>query len=304
LVVIGIISVLIALLFPVFAKVRRKFLVLACPIAYVGEDGGLYLVSANGSSEMRLSEPGLYVESRPGLYSPVQWSPCGRRLGFNASDRVAGQSYTVFMEPMDGRTWKYPGNRFAGFIDYNRWIDTGAWGHNICSVETGHPIGQFRLPNAQHFDTFAPAPPSSGGAFVASWHGDIRPCIGLVKKDFMPGKPIYTWPEQERGHHYHLNPQIDPTGEMVAWGPRFGDGVFIRGLREDPTVPLSVLPVNGVFCDWTEDSHVLVNGYRGDVGFQPGLVIHKTDGTVVRHVPATVKPAAGSVASYRKFGHR
>ena len=65
LVVIGIISVLIAILFPVLAKARRSALVLACPIAYVGEervlservraspvvaDGKVYCTAADGET--------------------------------------------------------------------------------------------------------------------------------------------------------------------------------------------------------------------------------------------------------------
>jgi hypothetical protein len=119
----------------------------------------------------------------------------------------------------------------------------------------------------------------------------------------MPGKPLYTWPEEHRGNHYHLNPQIDPTGEWVGWsGP--GAGAYVRGLRDGPTVPLTALSAVAVFCDWTEESHVLVNGYRDGVGFHLGLAIHRTDGTLVRYVPTTVKPGHGAVAAYRKFGHR
>jgi hypothetical protein len=58
--------------------------VLACPIAYVGEDGGLYLTSANGNAELRLTEPGWRVAGHTSI--PICWSPCGRRLAFQASN--------------------------------------------------------------------------------------------------------------------------------------------------------------------------------------------------------------------------
>jgi prepilin-type N-terminal cleavage/methylation domain-containing protein len=303
LVVVGIISVLIALLFPVLTRARRQFIVLACPIAVVGEDGALYLVSPNGNAEMRLTEPGLVVQSTVGLRAAVQWSPCGRRIGFNAYDRVAGREYTVFMEPMANQVWKYEGQRFGGFIDYDTWLETGAWGHQVRSVVTGRPVDRFSLPDDRHYDTFAPAPPSSGGAFVASWHGDIRPCIGLVNKNYQPGAAIYTWPEADRGQHYHLNPQVDPTGQWAGWqGPLGGSGAFVRGLREGPAAPLVALPGNFTFSDWTEDSQVLVTGYYADGA--NGLAVLKVDGSLVRTIPTDIRAMRGAIAAYRKFGHR
>jgi hypothetical protein len=302
--VVAIISLLIAILLPVLARARRRFIVLACPIAFVGEDGALYLVSPNGSSEMRLTEPGIVVQSTVGLRSPVQWSPCGRRVGFNCYDRIANRELTVFIEPLTGQTWKHEGERFGGFIDYDTWLETGAWGHQVRSVETGRSVGHFSLPDDRHYDTFAPAPPSSGGAFVASWHGDIRPCIGLVAKDYQPGKAIYTWPEANRGQHFHLNPQVDPTGEWAGWQAFMGagGGAFVRSLHDGPATPLVALPGPYVFCDWTEDSNVLVSGFNQDGA--NGLAILKVDGTLVRMIPTEVRAMSGAIAAYRKFGHR
>ena len=75
---------------------------------------------------------------------------------------------------------------------------------------------KFTLPPDRHYDTFAPVPATCDGAFVASWHGDIRPYIGLVGRDFMPKKPIYVWPASNFGLQYHLNPQLDPTAQRAA----------------------------------------------------------------------------------------
>src|SRR5687768_12016861 len=111
LVVIGIISVLIAILFPVLAKARRSALVLACPIAYVGEDGGLYLTNENGTAELRLSPPGWRVQSRQGLDSPMAWSPSGLTLAFQFHNPAAGEGGWVFMDVMSGQTLRPRGSR-------------------------------------------------------------------------------------------------------------------------------------------------------------------------------------------------
>ena len=158
LVVIGIISVLIALLFPVLARVRRQALILACPIAYVGEGGGLYLTNINGTAELMISKPGWYIESRDGLWSPMAWSPSGRRIAFS----VRGQG-DVVMDVYNGQTW--PAYRFAGWVDSESYIDSGAWSHSVYSVETGRPLYRFRLPDDRHFDSMAPAPPGCDGVY-------------------------------------------------------------------------------------------------------------------------------------------
>jgi hypothetical protein len=254
---------------------------------------------------MRLTELGLRVSSHGGPLAPVQWSPCGRRIGFNAFDQATQKGWTVFIEPLTGATWKHESVRFGGFIEYHRWVEAGTDSHNVCDVETGRVLSRFRLPDAQRFDTLAAAPPVSGGAFVASWHGDIRPCIGLVRSDFMPGRPIYTWPAEMQGIHVFLSPKIDPAGEWAAWsdlGATWAKGIYVRGLREDPAAPLTSIMGTLEFCDWTEDGFILANAW---LAYEPnGLLVLQVDGTLVRRVPTEVRPMPGLCATYRKFGHR
>jgi hypothetical protein len=301
LVVIGIIAILIALLFPVFSRVRRRFLVLACPIAYVGEDSGLYLTSSNGNAEVRLTDPGWRVSSWDSLVTPIAWSPCGRRLSVQASSPKLQKFGTLIMEPLTADMWVLPDFYFGGWIDKDTCIASGAWRHDIVDVNTRRRIGDFRLPDDRHYDTFAPVHPNAGASYVASIHGEawINPHIGLVGRDFMPKRPIFSWPAP--GTHFHLTPQIDPTGEWVAWQDPVLHQVAVRYVREHPTQPLTTIPGNYQFCDWTDDGDLLVIAHEGGRG---ELQILAKDGRLVRRIHTTVPPQAHSVAAFRKLGHR
>src|SRR4051812_16129420 len=82
LVVIGIIGILMSILIPVLAKVRRKAIVLACPIVYHSwNDNALRLIDPYGNYEYPLTKSyGEYGNVRP--ENPI-WSPSGRKIGFN-----------------------------------------------------------------------------------------------------------------------------------------------------------------------------------------------------------------------------
>jgi hypothetical protein len=121
----------------------------------------------------------------------------------------------------------------------------------------------------------------------------------------MPKRPIYTWPQSDFGQHYHLAPQVDPLGEWAAWSPRGAGGVEIHSLRDHSNTPPSVISgpfsTYSMFCDWTEDGQLLVNTHS--VG-RTELVVLAKDGTLVRRVPTDTRPAVGSIAACRKWGHR
>jgi hypothetical protein len=301
LVVVAIISVLIALVFPVLARARRAALVLACPIAYVGQNGAVYLTNLNGSAELQISPPGWWVRSQNWLQSPMAWSPSGERLGFEYSTR-AGQGGVAFMHVMSGRITGGPWGHFGGWVDNNLYMESGAWSHRVLSADTGRMVSSFRLPDDRHYDTLAPVPLTSDGSYVASIHGDIYPYIGLVGKDFMPRRAIYTW----KGFgHVHLTPRVDPMGECAAWST---DGrVFTHSLRAHPSTPASAVQLpneylSAEFCDWTEDSRLLINAKLADGSAV--LVVTDVYGRGVRKIPTTVPPMPYSVAPYRKYEHR
>src|SRR5687767_14928840 len=136
LVVIALISVLIALLLPVCIKIRTRALVLASPIAYVGDDGAVYLTGPKGGYDLRISEPGFRVTSWHGTDSPIGWSACGRRLAYYGVDSVNRIQMTFIHEPSTGKVWRHP-ERFGGWIDYDTYLGSGAWSHPIVRVGVG-----------------------------------------------------------------------------------------------------------------------------------------------------------------------
>ena len=304
LIVIGIIAILVGILFPVLSKARRRALVLACPIAFIGEDGGVYLTSPTGSAELRVT-PAEWEARGNWIGHSMQWSPSGVHLAFQARDRNrSSDDGTGIVEPMSGQAWIQPGPRFAGWVDSERYISDGAWAHSV--LKLGRDANRnpwentFRLPDDRHYDSFAPVPINSGGSYVASVHGDIVPYIGLIGKDFQPKRPIYTWPASDFGRHYHFNPQVDPAGQWVAWSNRGGNTTYVHSLREHSSKPPEVI-AEAEFCDWTEDSQLLVTR-RGRDGREE-LTVLRIDGTLVRTIPTDVRPQRG-LASYRKYGHR
>src|SRR5215204_4022624 len=149
LVVIAIIAILLAIFLPVLRKARNKALVLACPIAYVGQDGIVYLTDPRGGYAIQISESGVHADSYHGLTAPVSWSPCGRRLGYRAYNPLTGVTGTFFHEPMSGRSWVIKDSYFGGFLSYDRFLESGAWGHNVRIVENGKVSESFQIPDVE-----------------------------------------------------------------------------------------------------------------------------------------------------------
>jgi len=69
----------------------------------------------------------------------------------------------------------------------------------------------------------------------------------------------------------------------------------VKAIREDSSKRGIALP--GRFCDWTEDSRILV-------GEETGLGIYNKYGKPLRVLSPPVKPANYGMAAYRKYGHR
>src|SRR5436853_7826062 len=92
LVVIAIIAVLISILLPVITKVRRRALVLECPVAYVDEsDGAVHLTDLKCAHNLKISP------SPPIGYDiqHVTWSTSGARVGYTLSNGSVDEYATL-----------------------------------------------------------------------------------------------------------------------------------------------------------------------------------------------------------------
>ena len=289
LVVIAIIAILIAILLPVCIKIRNRALVLVCPIAYQGEDGGVYLTDPKGGHSLKISGPGVIAQRPNFIYAPLDWSPSGRRLAYYAYDPALHNYSTYFYEPATGKTWNYQGMPFSGRVDDDQFMS----GHEVISVETGAFIAFFPLPQEEWFSTCSPNPPGCDAPFVAAVQKKDVPgypwAIAFLRKNCRVGRVIWSNPE-----NWMMDdpfPKVDPFGEYVAWRR----GTSFKPIRQESSGRPSSVP--GRFCDWTEDGNLLTISDNS-------MTVYTKDGKLVRTISPAVKPGYYLQAAYRKYGHQ
>src|SRR5437764_670689 len=81
LVVVAIISVLVAILFPALQRVKRRAAVLASPVAFLGTDSRIHLTDPAGGFDTPLA----LVAKNPNCpvcHTPPVWNPAGTRIAF------------------------------------------------------------------------------------------------------------------------------------------------------------------------------------------------------------------------------
>ena len=294
LVVIAIIAVLIAILLPVCIKVRTRALVLVCPIAYPGLDGAVYLTDPKGGHSLRISPPGVVVRWwNAGVYGPMGWSPSGRRLAYYAYDPSLPNFSTYFYEPTSGKTWNFQGRAFSGWIDDETYFSAGT----VRKVENDAQIDFISWGPGRRFSTVAPVSSGCDAPLVTGLQPDSTPYVhrvALVKKDFRPGRIIWSNPDNRDAGEF---PKVDPFSEYAAWAgiQAAGGPTYVKSIRTDSAQRPTI--IEGLFCDWTEDSQVLTSGYGS-------LDIYSKDGKLMRTLRPPEKPADHCIAAYRKYGHR
>ncbi|MGE5608303.1 MAG: prepilin-type N-terminal cleavage/methylation domain-containing protein [Bacillota bacterium] len=303
LVVIAIIGLLIAILLPVVQRAWRRFVVLACPIAYVGEGYRLHLTDPQGKYDVSFDQ-------LQGVGGTLAWSPSGRRIGFFGADSApAGkpiQSFVGVVDPMSGqvvmRGKKYEGGFFACWTDDGHFFEASLSKAYLWDVETGQVIRQFTVePFSLDLGTLSgPLPPQCAPlAFVATRYVSRGKAIVLLRKDLSEARQL---PYLASGAV-----RVDPLGEWIAWDTGDGQGghrIALKRLNEPAATPPTLF--GGEFrypllCDWTDDGNLLIAA--GEDGQHCGLYLYNKDGKMIRQIPTPVR-VLGFPASYRKYGHR
>lgn len=304
LIVIGIIACLIAILLPVLQGARRRALVLACPIAFVGEDNAVHLTDPTGTADLVIYDGPSYRY----YATPLWWSPSGRKIAFETS---ASGAEVVIIEPSSGHTRKFNspiyhviGWAYADTVLLLKY-DT------LCLFDTDTG-GMTELGRVQELTGFnwltsvLPLPPSAGPGYVVT--GTLPSSGGAplmtLRKDFTPGRVIWA-----TGAVSACNARVDPMGEWVAFrGGTAGHpfGLSFKRLREPASVVPQKLPGSfyaAWFCDWTEDGNLLV--LREEQSGDPRkLVVMNRDGKVLRDIRQIGRTVNLPDAAWRKYGHQ
>ena len=303
LVVLGIIAVLVALLFPALRRARKQAMVLATPIVYVGKDQKLHMADASGQMTVPLmSRSG---NACPVCHVPPVWSPSGDAILFRMTE--GGTNYTGLLNPMSERpTKRRATGDLVGWIDSTRYVEGDATTLYVSNIATNRTEQTVTPANRVHF--LAPAPPHSPAPFIGVITQGASDVVCFIKKDFNPGKPVYITPARGggRGGRTGLQtPKVDPMGEYVAWTELNGGAMTaFKHVREPAARAPSYLTgfARTYFCDWSEQGEMLCNTTRDNVNYE--LALFGRDGRLVRMIPTETPPNSGVVASWRKYGHQ
>ena len=302
LVVVAIIAILIAILFPALQRARRKAVVLASPVVFVGTDNRLHLTDPTGAMDLPIR---VSTELRcPVCHAPPTWSPSGQTIAFRMIDRAI--PYTAIVEPFSGAVSRFPenGRSFFGWYDSEQFVDSDRGVLSFRHAETGRVISSSAPPMRDHPVYLSAAPAGAPGPFIGAMRRADGVAVCFFKRDLTPARAVYF----ERGGRVTDNeyPRIDAMGEYVAWTRGVGVNVALKHVNEEPSRPPSLLKPDGFqsiyFCDWTDQGTLLCNGSENGRDFV--LLTLDRDGKLLRRMETGVRPAKGVVASWRKYGHR
>jgi len=312
LVVVGIISILIALLFPALRRARKQAMVLATPIVYIGTDQKLHLTDPTGQMGVPLMARN--GNNCPVCHVPPVWSPSGDAILFRLSE--SNNAYTALLNPMSERPAKIRAEgELVGWLDGSRYVE-GQMGGDLYVKQVGTGVLERRVRPANLIYFLAPAPPNSPAPLIATVNLGNSEAVCFLKKDLSLAKPVYIQPGGGGAMRAMQGPRVDPMGELVAWTDMSG-GVrtaikSVRGSALD--VPTFIGGNSGppspgapgfrqvYFCDWTEEGQLLCNATADGTRFT--LALFDRYGQFVRIIDTEPAPARGVSASWRKYGHQ
>jgi prepilin-type N-terminal cleavage/methylation domain-containing protein len=315
LVVIGIIAVLMAILLPVLQRVRRRALVLTCPLVYIQPNRTVHLTDVSDKADLQIFD-GL---ARPAYFSgPISWSPSGHRLAFMVDRGGALGRYGVVIDPSSGRTQKYSTEGTAAGTNYHflGWL----YGDTILEYAVGRlytrdttsgavtDYGPASRTGMREIRSVSPVPACAGGGYIAAGRpaGDDEPrqnVVMLLRKDLSAGRKIW----QEPSGNYDIPyARVDPSGEWVAWegGRWYGGRGAIKRLSDPSMAPpmhLSHPFADVAFQDWTEDGNVLLFVMWAT---SEKMVVVDLQGKVLREYHGAGYGVGRHVAAWRKYGHQ
>lgn len=314
LVVIGIIAILTGFLFPVMRNARRTAIVLASPVAYVGEDDRVHLTDPSGNYDTRLLP--VATMNCPVCHSPPAWSPSGQLIALPQSNG-RGAEYTVLLDPFARVPTKFQeqqGRAFVSWSDSQRFLTQSALNRDAFQTyEVDVATGASRRVDGGGSDRLffvAPAPPNAPGAYIASAKLHDVQAVCFLKKDMSPGRVVWRDPTASV-HPPHLWPRVDAGGEFVGWsqvvpGNTEGRRIAWKPVNARPGERPTIITGNSediCFCDWTEDGQILANR-KGQNGRWRLVIIDRNSSRILRELPTDMPPTRGAVASWRKYEHR
>jgi len=324
LVVLAIIAILISILLPVLTRARRS---VGGPIAYIGKDYRVHVVSPSG---LDIDLGPADIADTGNHRAALAWSPRGDRIALHANHPTYSTQIIDF-----------PGGNYKRFDDFNTYIALVGWqdgqhyvtargvtGGSILmarNAETGAVARESEISPAIYGGWTCyvqPLAPQAPAHYLAIYlrQDDARTYVALMRKDFRPGKIIYS------ASNNQLSPwpfaRADAMAEWAAWtnhtwmnGPH---GVAFKRMSDPADVQPTVILDSKVgpdysymvFCDWTDDGNLLVNACKGPVGgdhMHGGdwhLMIINKQGNILREIPTAVPPYPSGVASWRRYWHQ
>jgi hypothetical protein len=181
----------------------------------------------------------------------------------------------------------------------------------IVDVETGM---SHRLDNGNKLIFFAPAPVHCPGPFIGvAVEKGLGETVMFLRKDLTHGKRVWTEPSSKPHERVQETPRVDPIGEQVGWTLRRSGRPYIamKAVQDASSRPPTLLGeqfAEACFCDWTDQGELLVNVRKMPVPGMPAnawtLMVMGRNGQILRELGTDVPPAAGVVASWRKYEHR